>query len=82
MLLCLSFYMVTAIPTLTSAYDCNDIHKGPCKKTSQCEPVVMPKNTTHLVVEWENFLEESCEQRYIQDIKIVVMEESSNKNTS
>ena len=35
----------------------------------------MPKNTTHLIVEWENFLEESCEQKYIEDIKIVVVEE-------
>jgi len=67
--------------TSASAYGCTDVHKGPCKRTSQCEPVVMPKNTTHLVVEWENFLEESCEQKYIEDIKIVVMEESSNKNT-
>ena len=34
MLLCLSFYLITAIPTSTSAYDCNDVHKGPCKKTT------------------------------------------------
>ena len=38
----------------------------------------MPKNTTHLIVEWENFLEESCEQKYIQDIKILVVKESYN----
>ena len=80
MLLCLSFYLITTIHTLASAYDCNDGHKGPCKKTSQCEPVVMPKNTTHLVVRWENFLEESCEQRYIQEIRIVVVEKGYNED--
>ena len=37
-----------------------------------------PKNTTHLLVNWENILEESCEQKYILDIKIVVIEEGFN----
>ena len=40
----------------------------------------MPKNTTHLVVGWENILEESCEQKYIQEIRIVVVKEGYNKD--
>ena len=67
--------MIAALLTSASAYVCNDVHKGPCKKTRHCDPKVTPKNTTHLLVNWENILEESCEQKYILDIKIAVIEE-------
>ena len=71
-------FMIAALLTSASAYVCNDVHKGPCKKTRHCDPKVTPKNTTHLLVNWENILEESCEQKYILDIKIVVIEEGFN----
>ena len=71
-------FMSAALLTSASAYVCNDVHKGPCKKTSQCEPKVTPKNTTHLLVNWENVLEKGCEQKYILDTKIVVIEEGFN----
>ena len=36
---------------------------------------VSRKNTTHLVVSWGNVLEEGCEQKYIEQVKIVVLKE-------
>ena len=68
-------FMILALLRSASAYYCDDSHKGPCRKTKQCVPIVTPKNPTHLLVDWETILEEGCEQKYIQEIKIVVVEE-------
>ena len=65
-------FLNAALLTSASAYVCSDIHRGPCKRTSQCELKVTPKNTTHLMVSWANFLEEECEQKYIEGVEIVV----------
>ena len=68
----LGVYVIALILTSTSALDlCSDRHKGPCKKTSQCEPSVIPMNSTHLLVNWENVFSQECEESHIDKIEVV-----------
>ena len=68
--------LIAAVLTSASASDLckNDHHKDPCKKTSQCVPIVRPASTTHLLVNWENTFEESCEPKHIKGMKIEVVD--------
>ena len=52
---------------------CSDTHDGPCKRSSQCEPLVIPKNSTHLRVNWENAFE-GCEDSHIEKMVIEIVE--------
>ena len=71
--------VIAVILTSTSALDlCSDPHKGPCKKTSQCEPSVIPMNSTHLLVNWENVLSEGCQESHIENMDIVILENGSS----
>ena len=75
----LDICVVAVILTSTSALDlCSDPHGGPCKKTNKCEPSVTPKNSTHLLVNWENVFEEGCES-HIKKMEIVILEKKSTE---
>ena len=45
---------------------CSDQHPGPCKRSSQCSPLVTPSNSTHLRVSWKNVFE-GCEDAQIKE---------------
>ena len=45
---------------------CSDQHAGPCKRSSQCWPLVTPSNSTHLRVSWKNVFE-GCEDAQIKE---------------
>ena len=70
-------FMMSVILTSASAFDCSDPHHGPCKKSSQCEPLVTPMNSTHLRINWENVFEEGCEDGYIEKMEIETNEETT-----
>ena len=76
----LEICVVAVILTSTSALDlCSDKHEGPCKKSSSCEPLVTPMNSTHLRVNWENVFEEGCEDSHIETMEI---ETKENRTTA
>ena len=45
---------------------CYDRHAGPCKRSSQCSPLVTLSNSTHLRVSWKNVFE-GCEDAQIKE---------------
>jgi len=72
--------VIAFILTLASAVAldlCSDTHKGPCKRSSQCELLATPGNSTHLKVNWENVLEEGCEDNHIQNMAIETLENTT-----
>jgi len=74
-----NIFLVAFILTSASAFDpCYDSHKGPCKKTSQCLPLVTPMNSTHLRVNWEKVFE-GCKDSHIKKMKIEVEENTSSR---
>ena len=78
----LDIFMIAVILTSASALPlCSDDHKGPCKRTNQCQPSVTPENSTHLLVNWENVFEEGCEDGYIEKMEIETREETTTSVT-
>ena len=78
----LDLCVIALILTSTSAWNfCSDPHKGPCKKTNQCKPSVMPMNSTHLLVNWENIVSEGCEESHIEKMEIVILESTEKRKT-
>ena len=53
-------------------YDlCPDAHKGPCKRSSQCEPFITPSNSTHLLINWEDVFE-GCQKKHLERIEVEI----------
>ena len=50
---------------------CPDAHKGPCKRSSQCEPFITPSNSTHLLVNWEDVFK-GCQKEHIERMEVEI----------
>ena len=59
---------------------CPDKHEGPCTRSSQCLPLVTPKNSTHLLVNWENVFE-GCKKKDLERMEIIIQENESPKES-
>ena len=68
----LSKIVIISILLKSVTSTCVDHHKGPCKRSDQCEPLVTPINSTHLLVNWEKAFHEDCEMSYVEEIVIIV----------
>ena len=75
----LSKVVIISILLKSVTSTCVDHHKGPCKRTDQCEPLVTPINSTHLLVNWEKAFHEDCEESYIEEIVIIVQRDGITK---
>ena len=77
----LSKFVIIFILLESVTSTCVDHHKGPCKRTDQCEPLVTPINSTHLLVNWEKAFNEDCEESYVEEIVIIVQRDGITKRT-
>ena len=75
----LSKVVIISILLKSVTSTCVDHHKGPCKRTDQCEPLVTPINSTHLLVNWEKAFNEDCEESYVEEIVIIVQRDRITK---
>ena len=75
----LSKVVIISILLKSVTSTCVDHHKGPCKRTDQCEPLVTPINSTHLLVNWEKAFNEDCEESHVEEIVIIVQRDRITK---
>ena len=57
----------------------SDGHAGPCKKSSNCQPMVIPSNSTHLNISWKGVFE-GCRDDHIEVADVVVTQGRRSRN--